>query len=402
MQPRSLSLQAVMRSGQWVVAGVAVVVVCAVVTVGATLRLKAAQRHALELMARSVAYSSEAAVAFEDAAEAGRLLQAIGVQEGLDLARLELPDGSVLAQYARSDARASGGVPSFSLSPTVTLPVQVRGEPAGRLVLSGDTGFLRALFAWAGIGVLAGLCAAGVAVWLAARRQSALVLAPLKELSDATRAIREARSFDRRIEPARVAELDALAADFNALLGEVQAYEAELVGRQRSLAQAYEEASVRSRHDALTGVANRRYFEERLAESISRAQREQERVGLLFVDADRFKQINDRYGHETGDRVLRTLAERLSGGVRSHDVVARLGGDEFVVLIAPLHDAQVLSSVARHLAARVREPMPVGDGRSLEIAVSIGAAVFPEHGKDVASLLRAADHRMYEQKKVTR
>ncbi|EGJ08730.1 MULTISPECIES: sensor domain-containing diguanylate cyclase [Rubrivivax] len=396
-----LPLGAVLRQGQLRVALAALLVVCTVVTVGAAWQLKASQLHGLELIGRSIAYSTEAAVAFADDGEATRLLAGIGGAERLDSARIVLGDGHEFARYERAPAGTLDAL-QRRLSPTVELPIVVDGRSAGRLVLAGDAGFLQALLLWAGLGLLFGVAATALTVAATARRQDALVLQPLLALSRTTRSIRQARAFGRRVEPVAVAELDALAGDFNALLDEVQAYEAELVARNEALRQAYETVSQQSRRDALTGVANRHAFEERLDEALSRARREGERVGLLFADADRFKAINDEHGHEAGDAVLCALAARLSRGVRQHDLVARLGGDEFVVLVAPLRTREELEPMARHLEALVREPLPLPGGRLLRPSASLGAAVYPDDGASAAELLAAADRAMYRCKQAGR
>ncbi|WP_043816741.1 CHASE sensor domain-containing protein, partial [Rubrivivax gelatinosus] len=139
-----LPLATVLRQGQLRVALAALLVVCSVVTLGAAWQLKGEQRHSLDLIGRSIAYSTEAAVAFADDAEASRLLAGIGSAERLDSARIVLGDGREFAHYERAPAGALDGL-QRRLSPTLELPIVVDGRDAGRLVLSGDAGFLRAL-----------------------------------------------------------------------------------------------------------------------------------------------------------------------------------------------------------------------------------------------------------------
>jgi diguanylate cyclase (GGDEF)-like protein len=157
----------------------------------------------------------------------------------------------------------------------------------------------------------------------------------------------------------------------------------------------------RSRHDALhdylTGLPNRSFFEQTLHRAIERAGERQERLALLFIDLDHFKRVNDAHGHEVGDAVLRSVAERLQNTLRGGDVVARLGGDEFVVLLPQVRDG------AWQLAAqRARQAMshPVSHGDlQLWITLSIGVAVFPDDGRDADTLLRRADTAMYRAKR---
>ena len=152
-----------------------------------------------------------------------------------------------------------------------------------------------------------------------------------------------------------------------------------------------------ARHDPLTGIPNRRYLLERI-QALSDAADGDERVGLCFVDLDRFKQINDRYGHGVGDQVLRAVDTRLHDELAGQDcTLARIGGDEFVVLLAPpVHDERVAAVVDRMLSA-LAYPVIV-DERRLWVSASIGAILATASNTDAATLLDAADRELYQAK----
>ena len=154
-------------------------------------------------------------------------------------------------------------------------------------------------------------------------------------------------------------------------------------------------------YDNLTGLPNRRMFGERFGAAIEAARRRRAPLAALFVDLDRFKQINDTQGHSAGDSVLHEVALRLNGCVRSGegeaDVVARLGGDEFAVLLTEVAHPQQAQNVAERVLAVMRKPFMVG-GRENFISASVGIARYPEDGIDVESLLRNADAAMYSVK----
>jgi diguanylate cyclase (GGDEF)-like protein/PAS domain S-box-containing protein len=159
------------------------------------------------------------------------------------------------------------------------------------------------------------------------------------------------------------------------------------------------EESIRhlAQHDALTGLPNRTLLEERLNQALVRARREMTSVALMFIDLDRFKNINDSLGHPVGDAILRNVAQRISHAVRGSDTVARMGGDEFVVLLPRLAQGTQQAdceAVARKVLAALGEPMQAGT-HELRVTASIGVATFPEAGHDAASLMRAADVAMY-------
>jgi diguanylate cyclase (GGDEF)-like protein len=149
--------------------------------------------------------------------------------------------------------------------------------------------------------------------------------------------------------------------------------------------------------DCLTGLYNRRYLEETLERELSRAKRKDKPLGIIMLDLDRFKQLNDTYGHEAGDHVLRTLGDLLQSHVRASDIACRYGGEEFV-LILPEADAAVTFNRAEELRLAV-EALPVFyRGQQLGVTISLGVAVRPQHGDSGETLLRAADQALYAAK----
>ena len=151
-------------------------------------------------------------------------------------------------------------------------------------------------------------------------------------------------------------------------------------------------------HDTLTGLPNRSLLTDRLSQAIARAQRYRERVGVILVDLDNFKRINDLGGHAAGDRVLLDTADRLRSCIRSCDTVARLSGDAFVVLLAELDLPSDADQVAGKILHTLHQPL---EGMALRtpLSTSIGIAIFPEDANSANSLLEVADARMYRAKR---
>lgn len=159
------------------------------------------------------------------------------------------------------------------------------------------------------------------------------------------------------------------------------------------------EAALRRRaeQDPLTGLANRAAFQEFLQGALARARRSEKQIGLLYLDLNGFKQINDEFGHGAGDQILSEVARRLVCSVRSGDQIARLGGDEFVVVLDDIAGPQGGQVVAQTIDRALRAPHPV-NGVSIHCPASIGLATFPNDGGNEAELLAAADQAMYAQK----
>ena len=156
-------------------------------------------------------------------------------------------------------------------------------------------------------------------------------------------------------------------------------------------------------HDPLTGCANRTLFFDHLQGAIARAQRAKTRgdpaciVGLLYLDLDGFKPVNDRFGHAAGDFVLRETAARIRARLREEDPAARIGGDEFCIVADKLHGAGDATKLAESLLAAIRGPL-VWEGEEIRIGGSLGIALYPQHGELAEGLLNRADEAMYAAK----
>ncbi len=165
----------------------------------------------------------------------------------------------------------------------------------------------------------------------------------------------------------------------------------------QELSEALEMIQKMATHDTLTALPNRALFNETLNHAIGQAKRHDRSLALLFMDLDRFKNINDTMGHGVGDRVLQEAARRLLAAVRSSDLVARLGGDEFVLLLEESHDDGDLVEIAQKILKSF-EPTFTVDGQELALSASLGICTFPSDGEDAATLLSNADIAMYRAK----
>lgn len=151
-------------------------------------------------------------------------------------------------------------------------------------------------------------------------------------------------------------------------------------------------------HDILTSLPNRYLLSDRMEQTIRRARRNQSMFAVLYVDLDGFKIVNDRYGHDAGDYVLKQVAMRLGTAVRDSDTVARLGGDEFAIILDSIKEPADAILVAEKINAKVSEEFQIIAGR-VKVTASIGISIFPSHGSDTSALLKAADQAMYQAKK---
>ncbi len=173
------------------------------------------------------------------------------------------------------------------------------------------------------------------------------------------------------------------------MTGAVIVFRDVTASRAMSLKMAYS-----AHHDGLTDLPNRTLFDDRLRQAVALARREHTRVAVLFVDLDRFKQINDSLGHATGDALLRSVAARLKRSVRASDTVSRHGGDEFVVLLSPLQRAEQAGVITEKILTALATPHDLA-AQVLSVTASVGISVHPDDGDEPETLIRAADVAMY-------
>jgi diguanylate cyclase (GGDEF)-like protein/PAS domain S-box-containing protein len=163
-------------------------------------------------------------------------------------------------------------------------------------------------------------------------------------------------------------------------------------------AQLYQqELEHQANHDVLTGLPNRNLLTDRMAQAVAHARRKRERLAIVCLDLDRFKLINDSFGHLVGDALLKTVAARLRATLRESDTVARLGGDEFMVILSGLAHAEDAGGVAQKLLAALARPVAI-EAHDLHVTASIGISIYPEDGDSTDALLRNADTAMYRAK----
>jgi diguanylate cyclase (GGDEF)-like protein/PAS domain S-box-containing protein len=150
-------------------------------------------------------------------------------------------------------------------------------------------------------------------------------------------------------------------------------------------------------HDALTGLANRSFFLDLLEQEVEWSRKEGKKLGVLFVDLNRFKPVNDTYGHEVGDQLLKAFSLRLVGVVQSIDTVARMGGDEFLLLLPNIPHRTSAEQVAAKIRHAMKQPFSIG-GHDIMLSAGVGIAIFPDDGTETAQVLQAADQAMYADK----
>ncbi len=223
-------------------------------------------------------------------------------------------------------------------------------------------------------------------------------------LRESMRELRETESKLRITQTALTQEKAALA-DHVLQLQQVNEHLTMATLEARTFAEEVEKGRIRmahlAQHDALTDLPNRILLGDRLAQAISLAHRHGKQFALMFLDLDRFKEINDSLGHAVGDQLLQSVAKRLTAVVRSSDTVCRLGGDEFIILLAEIEHASDAEFSAENILAALMATHRI-DQFELHVTVSIGISIYPQHGQNMESLVKNADAAMYQAKALGR
>ncbi|MCW6537095.1 diguanylate cyclase domain-containing protein [Sphingomonas lycopersici] len=355
-------------------------------------------RQNMRLIGQLAGYSVEPAVVFHDQTAIDDAIRPL-LTRGDGVRAVVVTAGGLRVEVRHPEDEAHSTIGSLKDRTAALLwpePAITRIDHAGRPIgdvrvyagLGGLDGYLMLGFA-DGVGAL---MLAVLLTYPMVRRLHRRIAEPIGAIAAIAHRVQTERALHLRAPRAPIAEIDSLGHDFNALLAELEGWQAHLARENETLAH-------RAMHDPLTGLANRVVLEERLASELKLAAAAEAGLGVLYIDANRFKEINDQFGHAAGDRLLIEIAARLRGALRQSDLAARVGGDEFAVLIAPPAGPEETQALAARIRATMTPPLVLPGGERIAVSISLGAANFPEDGRDIATLLNAADRAMYADKR---
>ena len=216
------------------------------------------------------------------------------------------------------------------------------------------------------------------------------ILTPISKLNESTNIIIETKALTARVGVYNDDEIGELAKNFNVMLDKLYQSHDEL-NKQKNL------LAYKAHHDELTGLPNRALFNDRLEFALIKASRKQSVVAVFFLDLDRFKDINDTYGHNAGDEVLKVFAQRLKKSIRAEDTLARMGGDEFMIIIEDHVNPNTSKVVAQKIVDAMKEPIKL-ETDSIKLSTSIGIALYDKDAQESHELIKNADLAMYDAK----
>jgi len=275
----------------------------------------------------------------------------------------------------------------------VKLPIKLNSEQVGSLVWTEQLMPMQLeLLRLFGIGLLLSSLAVLVAIRISVYMQKK-ALAPMLELANLADHAAKKQDYSVRAVVYRHDEVGRLTERFNELLKRIEIWQHDLHYKLQQSWAHNAELDLLAHRDALTGLHNRLSFETKLPALLQ----QHPAVTLMFIDLDNFKTVNDRWGHDAGDDVLKQVAQRMQTELRSSDWLFRLGGDEFAILLPDVQDPVTAERLASRIVQTVRSPMFVND-QQMPIGATVGVACYPQDGCDAATLLKRADQAMYQAK----
>jgi diguanylate cyclase (GGDEF)-like protein len=346
-----------------------------------------------EVQADIIRDNVTAAMAFNDRDSANEILHALRASPDILQAVLFLPDGAVLSRYVHSGALKLLGSSSEDRSDRVVIEqssilvfrqVYLKEQWVGELVTESSLeGLYQRVRLYLTVNFLSTLLGFAIAYPLSLRLKESIT-APLTDLMNLAKHVTTHQDYAAtRSTNERQDEIGSLSRAFDKMLENINERDLKL--------------SQMAYYDNVTGLNNRHYFMERLDQVVGNALRYGKRACLMFIDLDDFKQVNDTFGHDVGDSLLREVAAQLTGVLRDSDVVCRLGGDEFAVIIENINNLAGLEVLARKIVASLSTPMHL-HGHQVTVGASVGISLCPEHAENVTDLLKTADIAMYQAK----
>lgn len=358
--------------------------------------IKRYEKRNLELIAATLSNSLTAATVFEDSYDAHKKIATLGNEGMFASAKLVTDDQTVLVNW-QDQQQQSGWYQNFLREWIYARPISVNinhsENVVGTLTLVGTVTGAADFIRYSVMILTSGMiCVLIVASLLSAFLHRG-ILVSLRNITSSIHYVIRSGDFSLRIPESRTKEFQLFSEDLNSLLAEMQSLQASLLRDNRSLA-------AKALEDPLTGLANRAAFVAQLTSLLDK-QLAQEQFVLLFLDGDRFKSINDNWGHAAGDEVLRAIGSRLASLAYKQDLVARLGGDEFAMLITSRATESQLQLLTEEIRSAIAQKIMIAEGTPITTSVTIGYA-WSQHGDTVESILERADMNMYKNKGINK
>ncbi len=339
---------------------------------------------------------------------ASSVAELFAVIESVEYAAIILPNKAILGSYSKLQGLP---LPNLDLATPkirnegyfiIAEPVRAEGALVGYVYVEHDASLLfDSQNSFAEMLIIVGLSMLLVTYFMAGLFQRFLT-APITKMVEHINHIHQSKEYDNRLVPSEDGEIGRLVKGFNRMLDAAQERESNLEARGKQLQKLVEvrtkQLFQKAHYDSLTGLPNRYLLVDRLHQAISKSARTKSNIAVIYLDLDRFKIVNDTFGHQNGDLLLKEVAKRLKATQRDGDTVARLGGDEFVFLLENISQPKDAARTALRIIDCFSQPFQLQE-HNLHVSTSIGISIYPDDGMGHEILLKNADISMYDAKK---
>ncbi len=388
---QSTSLHALFRKSQFTIFAITFVICSCTFATISMFTMETYAKQNLQLLSQTVIERIQPAVVFKDKGAIDQILKDYTTEHAIRSIHVYDPQQQLLAESTKKIASTSflqKMLDEWFLHDPIKLMIFHHQKKVGELVLYGSSEnivhFLKTII----IGLAISMFFIVIALLWSVNLTYRQIMQAIKPLTHIAQLVSDQKAYNLRFPSNHIKEFQNLNNVFNELLEEIQIWNTNLQKENRQL-------SFKAHHDQLTTLPNRHFFYEELLNIFENANY-RENSALIFIDNNKFKVINDRYGHLAGDAVLREMALRLKQSVRQEDFIARLGGDEFAIILHSIHHADHLEAIAEGLLASCKEPLDF-NGEIIHFGFSLGIA-FSQYAENPEDLVMQADQAMYKAK----
>ncbi|MBH2031130.1 MAG: diguanylate cyclase [Moraxellaceae bacterium] len=388
---QSTSLHALFRKSQFTIFAITFVICSFTFATISMFTMETYAQQNLQLLSQTVLERIQPAVVFKDKSAIDQILDDYTTEHAIRSIHVYDPEHQLLAESAKKIAHTSflqNILDKWFLHDPIKLTIIHHKKQVGELILYGSSEnilhFLKTIIMGLAISMFFIVIALLWSVNLTYRQ----IMQAIKPLTHIAQLVSDQKAYNLRFPNNHIKEFQNLNTVFNELLEEIQIWHTHLQKENRQL-------SFQAHHDQLTMLPNRHYFYDELI-NIFKNKQYRHNSALIFIDNNKFKTINDQYGHLAGDAVLREMASRLIQSVRQEDFIARLGGDEFAIILHAIHHADHLQAIAEGLLASCKEPLDF-NGQIIHFSFSLGIA-FSQFADNPDDLVMQADQAMYKAK----
>ncbi|AWL28148.1 diguanylate cyclase [Acinetobacter defluvii] len=391
---KSTSLQTLFRKSQFTIFAITFAICTFTFVTISVFTMESFAKQNLQLISRTISERIQPALVFQDKSALSQILHEYTQQHSVRLIEVYNVQNQKISESIKNVDHYSALQNLFDhifLRDAIHVAVSHNGNYVGKIILYGSSNEIMMFIIKIFIGLGVGMLFMTLALWWSINLTYRHIMQSMMPIVQIAQLVSTQSAYNLRFPNNDIQEFNHLNSVFNQLLEEIQSWHTHLQNENQQL-------SYQVQHDHLTGLPNRNYFYQVLVNSFNSTS-EKQQIALLFIDTNNFKTINDQYGHQAGDAVLKEMAHRLQKNIRQDDFVARLSGDEFAIILNSIQHIEHLISIAENLVKSSEEPLLYND-QSIYFSFSLGIAL-SNQAMSPEDLISQADQAMYKAKSLT-